>query len=297
MKKFVFIILTIAINLSAQNEKNIHLSGSLINDTQFAFAAISDSNKSFKLNITQNKKTPIIAALMSFALPGAGQIYTEDYLLAGIFAAVEIGAVVVAVTYNTKGDDQTEFYESYANAHWSVDRYADWTLANLNENANIAPNLNPDDYREKLFDAEGNVIWRELNNLEDAIPGYYSHHLAPYGDQQYYEMIGKYSQFNVGWEDFWNDPNNPNHEFIYGRDDVVDQFKYYSKERGKANDYYNVAKWAVITVVSNHFISALEAAWSANRYNKKMNFNISLEEETLGYNKEFYPQLNLKYNF
>jgi len=53
----------------------------------------------------------------------------------------------------------------------------------------------------------------------------------------------------------------------------------------------------VITVVSNHFISALDAAWSASRYNKKLNINISVEEESIGFNKDYYPQLNLSYKF
>jgi hypothetical protein len=29
-----------------------------------------------------------------------------------------------------------------------------------------------------------------------------SHRLPPHGDQQYYEMIGKYHQYSPGWNDF-----------------------------------------------------------------------------------------------
>ena len=294
MKKillFTFIICNLAI---AQQENEFRLSGSLKNDTQFALNSIADSNSSYKLNISQATKTPILAGLMSFIVPGVGQIYTENYLKAGIFAVVEIGAIVLAVTYDSKGNDQTDYFENYANENWSAYRYANWTINNLQQ---LDGELFIDEARKNYFEQNlfngTDVNWKVLNELEDDIGGYYSHKLAPFGDQQYYEMIGKYPQFNVGWLEFGDNVNKP---FDYSTP-VEEQFKWYSKERGKANDYYNVAKWAVIAVVSNHFISALDAAWSASRYNKRMKFNISIEEETIGFYKEYYPQINLTYNF
>jgi hypothetical protein len=235
----------------------------------------------------------MLAALMSFAVPGAGQVYNDDYLKAGIFAVVEAAAIVFAVTYENKGDDQTKIFENYANTYWSVERYARWTLNNLEFlNQNTGKTLTADDFN--VFRDNGSVNWNELNRLENAIGSYYSHQLAPLGDQQYYEMIGKYSQFNVGWEDF-GDESTP-YDW-YNGDPVVEQFNYYSKQRGKANDYYNISKWAVIAVVSNHIISAIDAAWSAGRYNKSLNLNLSIEKENLGFYMEYYPQVNFSYNF
>jgi len=289
MKK-IFILILFVSGLNLAQNSNTNLSGSLLNDTRFVLSELSDSNSSYKLNISQNYKTPFLAGMMSFVLPGAGQIYTENYLKAGIFAGLEVGAVILAVIYNNKGDDQTEFFENYANQNWSVERYARWTVANISTlNLNLVDDI--DSY--EIFNGEGNIVWSELNRLEDAIGGYYSHKLAPLGDQQYYEMIGKYPQFNVGWNEFGDDVNKP---FSY-ETEVVEQFKYYSNERGKANDFYNVSKWAVIAVVSNHVISALDAAWSASKYNKKLNFNISIEEETIGLYKDYYPQFNISYKF
>lgn len=283
MNKIIIYLLFISSMLFSQDENIKLLTGSLVNDTQIALSEIQ-KNDDLNIKITNNKKTPILAALMSFAVPGAGQIYTENYLKAGIFVAIEVSAVLLAIKYNSKGDDQTDYFESYAQENWSVDRYANWTI---NKASTINPEVDPTNFN--VYDNEGNVNWTELNNLENAIGSYYSHKLAPFDDQQYYEMIGKYPQFNVGWVEFGDDVNK---SFVYG-DKVVDQFEWYSKERGKANDYYNVAKWSVIAIVSNHFISAIEAAWAASKYNKKINLNISIEEETLGYDKEYYPQLNL----
>ena len=289
MTRLFLLALLLTSIVNGQVYNNQFLSGTLKNDTHYALREIADSTSKFNIQITENKKKPFLAGLMSFALPGAGQIYNESYLTAAIFAAVEIGAIVLAVNYENKGDDQTDFFENYAHQNWSVERYARWTIANI---ASLNVNLNSDNYN--VFDNNGEVDWDELNRLEGDIGGYYSHRLAPFGDQQYYEMIGKYSQFNVGWSEFGDDPNKP---YEWNVDPLVDEFKYYSKQRGKANDYYNISKWAVIAVVSNHFISAIEAAWSANRYNKKLNFNISIEEESIGFKRDYYPQLNLSYKF
>lgn len=286
--KNLFFVFLVSSSLAFSQQNISVLSGSLINDTQFLLSAISDSNKSYNLKMNSGKKKPLLAGIMSFGVPGAGQIYSENYLKAGIFAAVEAGAIVLAVIYDNKGDDQTKFFENYANNNWSAERYARWTINNLSQ---LNVNLDPSSYN--IFDNNGKVIWSELNKLENDIGGYYSHRLAPLGDQQYYEMIGKYSQFNVGWAEF-GDENTP---YVWGVDPLVDQFKYYSKERGKANDFYTVSKWAVIAVVSNHFISALDAAWSANKYNKKLNISLSIEEETIGFYRDYYPQLNLSYKF
>lgn len=292
MKKLLlFPIIFYSLTIAQEDNRSI-LSGSLLNDTKYVLSSLSDTS-SFNIKISENKKTPILAALFSFAVPGTGQIYNEDYLKAGIFMAAEAAALIFAIQYENKGDDQTEFFENYANQNWSAARYARWTLNNLEFlNQNTGNNLSADDYQ--VFYANGSVNWNELNRLEDAIGSYYSHKLAPFGDQQYYEMIGKYSQFNVGWNEF-GDENTP-YDW-YNHDPVVEQFNYYSKQRGKANDYYNISKWAVITVVSNHIISAIDAAWSASRFNKKLNFNISLEEENLGYYKNYYPKFNFSYNF
>ncbi len=288
MIKNIFVVFMILYSISfGQEMPNSILTGSLKNDTYFAFNELADSNSNYNIDISLKKKTPILAGLLSFVLPGAGEIYTENYIKAGIFAAIEVGAVILAVKYNSKGDDQTDFYEAYANEHWSAQQYVNWTLNHLTF---LNPNLNPSDYN--VFDDKGNIVWSELNRMEGDVGGYFSHRLAPYGDQQYYEMIGKYSQFVVGWDTFGDE----NTDYVYG-DELPDQFHWYSKQRGKANDFYTVAKWAVIAVVSNHFISALDAAWSASRYNKKLRFDVSIEQQNIGFYKEYYPQINFSYNF
>ncbi|MEN8192273.1 MAG: DUF5683 domain-containing protein [Bacteroidota bacterium] len=297
MKYLLFIL--ISTSLLAQENK-FELSGNLHEDFLISSENLEFSSED-SLSVVFKKKTPMLAAGLSFLLPGAGQFYNEDYWKTAIFAAIEIAAITTAIIYDGKGDDQTQFYKDFANSAdgWNVDKYANWSIDNANrinpelpvaldEEGNRLPEL---DQIYQLFDNNGNLVWSKLNTLETHIGHYYSHQLAPFDDQQYYEMIGKYQQFNPGWKDFdYHDP------YTYG-DPLTPTFYWYADERGKANHYYDVASTAVIVVIANHVLSAVEAALAANSYNRSLTANVSIQSKQIGYNKDYFPQLNLSYNF
>ncbi len=206
------------------------------------------------------RKSPWLAAGLSLLLPGAGEFYAESYWKAAIFVAIDVAAIAIALTNNGKGNDKTWFYQSYANGHWSVVKYAEYAQT-------LAPTGRT--YAWRVQGTEGmdpwdrpwtQVNWAELNRMERDIAGYYSHTLPAYGEQQYYELIGKYPQFNQGWDD-------APAAFTYG-DPLTAHFTWYANERGKANTYYETAtRWVTIAIV-NHILSAVDAAWSASIYNK-----------------------------
>ena len=222
-----------------------------------------------------SKKTPLVSGLLSAVIPGAGQIYNEDYWIAGLFLAAEAALIYVGVTYDKKGDDQTASFENYADENWSVVEYAEWL--NTYEDAEIY--IDPD---ESKLPWE-RVNWNELNAAETG-----SHHLPPHGEQQYYELIGKYHQYSSGWNDFSGGANE---------DLVPPNMTYYSGERGQANDYYSVAKTAVIGIYINHFISALEAVWGATRFNKDIALNVRVKTVNFANRIELIPTLNFRYSF
>jgi hypothetical protein len=294
MKKVLYVLLVgLLTNLQAQQFSQ--LSGVLQLDSKTVLNRIHkiDANEKSDSSFV-NTKSPLLAGVLSFMVPGAGEFYSESYLKSILFVALEVAAITTSVIYNKKGDNQTTSFQNFANAHWDVAQYARWTLANL---STLNPVLSPEDY-SGLFNGQGQVNWQVLNQLEEDVArgemgSYYSHRLAHYGEQQYYEMIGKYPQFNPGWEEFGDDVNRP---FSYG-DPLVQQFHDYSNMRGKANDFYNVATKAVIVVVVNHVVSAVDAALTANWYNKRLSVNLSLEKTNLGYSTEYYPCLNLQCRF
>ena len=269
------------------------LTGQLSYDSKIAF------EQSQKIDIPGSiddlKKSVWLGVGLSAVLPGAGQFYSNHYYEASTFAAIEAAAIAIAIMWNNKGNNQTNTFQDYANQHWSVTYYAKWTLQHA---SSINANVNPANY--KVFDSSGNLNWSELNRLEGDIGDYYSHHLPYYGEQQYYELIGKYPQFAVGWDQFWGGgaitTDKLNLQFHYG-DPLPQQFLDYSDMRGKANDLYKVSATAISVIVINHILSAIDAAWSVSRYNKSLEINTSMEKFNNGYQTVFYPQLNLKYRF
>ena len=289
-RSFLFVCFASFLSLNAQQNSD-EMSGILALDRIEADKLLELNENSYTSMVS--KKSVFLAGLFSAVLPGAGEIYTENYLKAGIFIAIEAAAITTAVIYDNKGNDQTEVFESFANTHWSPNRYAQWTVDNLQ---NLVPNISQTDlnYYQSNVISNGEVNFRILNSMERLIGSYYSHQLDPFGTQQYYEMIGKYHQFNPGWDDFGNPPFEPYDPNGYK---VTDKFKYYSGERSKANDFYSVAKTAVTIVILNHIISAVDAALSASRYNKTVETKVSLEKQNVGFYTEYYPQLNLKVNF
>lgn len=234
------------------------------------------------------RKSPWLAAGLSAVLPGAGEFYSERYLKSAIFIAVEVAAWAVAYVYDKKGDRQTDFFQNYANSYWSVVKYAEFTYNTLK----------PPDKDYNLFNSNYNnpsvppwkqVNWGELNRLERDIGGYYSHTLPPYGDQQYFELIGKYPQFNMGWE-------GTVEPFTYG-DPLSPHLLYYSGERGKANRYYENASSAIAVAIVNHIVSAIDGAWSAASFNKDLQAHVGLQGVSDGFQYVQVPVVKLSYSF
>ncbi|HEX9657308.1 MAG TPA: hypothetical protein VGB89_10405 [Bacteroidota bacterium] len=218
-------------------------------------------------------KSPWLAAGMSLVIPGAGEFYAESYWKSAAFLVVGVAAWTVAAVQNSKGNTQTKSFEGFADRNWSVVEYASFSFNNL-----LPPSEQPTYANWRIAGTENRspfdrpweqVNWSVVNAMERAIGSttagrYYSHTLPRYGEQQYYELVGKYPQYNQGWIDAspgWvYDPLNEGN--------VTANFNYYSGERRKANDFYANASTAVTVAVVNHILSAADAAWSASRHNK-----------------------------
>ncbi len=222
-------------------------------------------------------KSPKKAFLYSLIIPGWGQKYAETSTLKTLaFIGFEAGFWMGFFNYRNDGNKKTDEYEAFANLHWL-------------EGINPLDPLYPHSYRGWL-DTMGTTE-------ED-----YTHTLPSSKSQQYYEMIGKYDQFRGGWDDYWDEvgiidtsiggvidttwvPGPEHHEELYfshtveNPDGTIDSVyliknissnrSNYNSMRSKANDLLNQANQFVVFSILNHLLSAVDAAISANRYNKK----------------------------
>ncbi|MHB1688255.1 MAG: hypothetical protein ACYCVH_12890 [Ignavibacteriaceae bacterium] len=284
----LFLILSFKI-LYAQNIAEDNLSGNLNIGSNIQLSNYHQI-KLEKINIeTSEKRSPVLAGVLSGILPGAGEFYAERYLKAGILFTVEAAAIATALIYNRKGDNQTNYFQNYANQHWSAVRYATWTI---NNSKYINPNVDPSSYNVLIKDNNGNITgvnWGELNRLESDLGGGYSHDLAAFGTQDYYEIIGKYPQFSHGW-----DTSNPSDTDFHI---LTQQFLLYAHARGLANSYYTTGNTAIIAIFVNHFLSIFDAVWSMDNYNKSVAVNFRMQNTNMADRLELTPTLNLSYRF
>jgi len=285
---FFFSFLLLPGLLFGQNieDKTLLLTGQLHTDSKIIINNYNQQQTVFSDELP-GRKTPVLSGILSAVIPGAGQIYNEDYWIAGIFLIAEAALITVGLTYDKKGDDQTVSFENYADDYanqdhnWSVVRYAQWLIDYEGADPSIrTDNWDVDDTRLPPWQR---VNWSELNAAETG-----SHNLPPHGEQQYYELIGKYHQYSSGWNDFTGGAN---------KEIISPNFLFYSGERGKANDYYSTAKTAVIGIYINHLLSALEAVWGATRFNDDIALNIRVKSINVANRIELIPTLNFKYSF
>jgi hypothetical protein len=270
-------------------------------------------NQSPEIEVTDgiSKKSPLLAGGLSIIVPGAGEIYNGDYVKAGMFIAVEAAAWVFSSYYNNKGDDVTNIFQNFADERtdsrpawdntesdryrtkWDVIRYYEWTNNNksiINPQGDYTDLQNAITSNDKTLPPWQRVDWNSLNELERRIGKWYSHSLPQHGEQQYYELIGKYQQFNQGWDDAVDSL------FTYGKP-VTANFLFYSQMRGIANDYYYKAKAAAVVIVANHILSAVDAYFTARYINSNLSTELRMENQETPFGKIPVTFGTVKYHF
>jgi len=234
------------------------------------------------------RKSPVVAGLMSLAIPGAGEVYSGEYTKGAIFFVAEVVGLTVGILQNKKGDDRTTEFQAYADEHWSAVKYAQY----LNTYAGVQYRA---DKKNATIDltAPRDVLWSQINAYEEGpwAEGF-SHKLPKYPEQQYYELIGKYNQFKYGWDTYPVDPATglPRKDTGYNND-IPQQLLDYAKVRGTANDFYSASRLAFSLVVVNHLLSAVDGYLSARHYNTGISSHMSMDLQRHGDAFVAVPQL------
>jgi len=233
---------------------------------------------------TVKRKSPLKAFLLSAALPGAGQFYLGNRIKPLVYLGVEAAAWGFHFKYQGQGDDATDAYQAFNRAHWSRDAYE----------------------QKYLLWAYG-VTDDELVSASEV-----SHHLPDGETQQYFEMTGKYNQFAWGWDDAVRDGRTLDD---YANDPAVavtgdDTTPYsarrviYEGMRNDANRKYDKATKLVIVSLVNRVVSAFEAMFSAQKFNRSLGSGsspfarVKVQMSLKSYNsRRDTPYVKLSYKF
>lgn len=248
---------------------------------------------------------PGLAYVSSLLVPGLGQAANDQWVKAGIFAAIEVAAISLFIINENNGRSGERLYQSFAHDNFSVIRYAQWMIEynNLNGNPFDFSNLTTDG--SNIMDAvadqfsyrqEWNLIdLQALNNLErhtlyyDGTGVGFSHFLDGFGSQQYYELISKYFQYGPGWADWWQDGRQ--FVLIPASSFMTPMFLRHAQIGDQFNRELKFARYMIMAIAMNHFVSAFDALISNKLLQQqRVQASVSLDR--------FYnPVVSLGYSF
>jgi hypothetical protein len=174
---------------------------------------------------TASRKNALLATALSAAVPGAGEIYAGSWIKGTVFFAIEVAAWAGYKHYTDEGNRRRTQFRAYADQYWNYERWE----------SQYNPNTDPGSHGLPM---ENNQIVKT---------------------QQYYEMIGKYDQFMMGWRDWTR-----------GGPDVTDLRNVYETMRHEHNHQLINASRCTMAVLTNHLLSAVDAAWTVHRRNRQI---------------------------
>ncbi|MEW6755812.1 MAG: hypothetical protein AB1505_33265 [Candidatus Latescibacterota bacterium] len=188
-------------------------------------------------------KSPPKALLLSAALPGAGQYYAGARRKAAVFLGLEAVAAGLWWAWTGKGNDIEDEFRAMADTSWNAETYLAW---------------------------RGTTRAIRNNSFTHALPCSLQIEEGRFADcgggekQQYYELLGKYEQFVVGWRDI-RDVETGNPVVDYSEVDSVESVESavrldYEKLRDDSNRYLKRATTITGLILVNHVISAIDAA-------------------------------------
>jgi hypothetical protein len=221
------------------------------------------------VSVPPGSKSVAKSVFFSAALPGAGQFYTGSYIKGFAFAIVEAATLIGFFHFDNRGQDFEAEFEQFASGNWEEPVYWDWmSEISGNPRSNFAQ------------DENGEAAW--MTALRQYERANFSHTLPQDQNQQYFENISKYNQFNIGWVD--TDTGN-------GRDS--DLRSHYTAMRKDANDSFKRATNLATLAMLNHVVSAFDAGFTAKRRNRTL-MKASLGVQGRLHHNQVIPALSLE---
>ncbi len=215
-----------------------------------------------------NRKSPTRAFLQSFLIPGWGQLYAKSSFWKPImFVGLEAAGWASYLRFNGNGNDAEDVYRAFADVHWDSTRYIEGLYHTFYRRDK------PESIKDAWLDTTTYIVTDNQNTI---FARSLSHHAWYKEDgsrverDEFYENVGKYHQFNFGWDDFPEVaeelPDNPDDsaKFEY----VSPNRRAYLELRDDANSEFNKANTMLVATVANHMLAGFWAALDARAYNR-----------------------------
>ncbi len=236
---------------------------------------------------------------LSALVPGLGQVYNRQWLKALVGIGMEAALITGYSVWRRDGLAGERAFQAFANQQWDPQQYATWLndyTVYLNTALNAGISANRIDIPSSInfhdpaswsaadrqivdsFFAQIRSVERKVFHPETGAA--FSHQLPNFGEQQYYELIGKYFQFAPGWQDYpaWVDADgnftqaiDPEMTGANGdKPNVSPTFFQYAADHAEANNLLRRASRISLFFIVNHLIAGVDAAISAKLHNERV---------------------------
>lgn len=188
-----------------------------------------------------------VPMLLSAILPGAGEISMGHWWNGVPLLAADVATWFGYAHYRSEGNNMIDAYQAYADRFWSEERW-----------------------QENLPLAEGGI------HYDPDDPPWYCGCSPPYIPpeedlREYYENIGKYSQFFPGWED-WHPGYDPEDPSSFRR--------IYADMRIEANSNFDNADRLLGVAALTRVVSVVQSFWLVRRESRSQATGLLLEPVT-----------------
>ena len=260
------------------------------------------------------------ALALSAVLPGAGQAYNRQWIKAAVGVAIEAALFAGYLHYRSRGRDDETAFKEYAHLHWNPAKYAlwlqdysDWLPVVERQDFDVPLDVDFDDPGSWTADQRARVraLFNDIRATEGVVyhpetGAAFSHKLPFFGEQQYYELVGKYFQFAPGWVDYAGIECRPGEEdcrfpwideegaYVDGvidpertgqggsKPNVQGRMLDYARDHAAANDLLRTASRMTSFLVLNHIVAAIDAAVFAKLHNNRVSARLSAEVDAYG---------------
>jgi len=234
------------------------------------------------INFAQNLKqyrSPKLAMLFSFLLPGSGQLYAQHKLKASIFGAAELAIIGTGTALAVKGRKEMKKAQQFADANYSVDTFKTYYYDHFKPSV-------PDTIHNSIF-GYGNLTVDQFLQM------------AKEKDNEFYKNIqGNDNPFVRGWKDVapkfisgftpYNPEEYKNYDpdtaylvyYIKNRDTVdarsearfgfSELQKEFESKFSRANNFYDISQKVFFLLLLDRIVSAVDAGITAKAYNDEM---------------------------
>lgn len=188
--------------------------------------------------------------LLSAVVPGAGEIATGHWMRGLPLLAADVATWIGKAHFEAEGRDWRDRYQTFADTHW---RYT----GDRNGNGFIDVGFETPGWQENLelyFDssqADPGLRWWNPEAPYNCNCPYIPKEEDP---QHYYENIGKYRYYWMGWEDWAYNAASP-------RDSDSAMRRQYGDMRIESNDNFDNANALVAVAMVNRLVSAVQSVF------------------------------------